>query len=204
MTDMTTAPAAETDAQRSARFERDALALRLPLYAQAMRLTRNPADAEDLVQETYARAYRGFQRFHPGTNLRAWLFRILMNTYLTSYRKKQTEPRCTPASDIDDWQLVSVASHTSRGLPSAEAQFMDLVPDPEVSRALMAIPDGFRVVVYLADVEGLPYEEIADLVGIPAGTVNSRLHRGRRRLRSLLAAHHALTTRAGPPRPTKV
>ncbi|MEW2623426.1 sigma-70 family RNA polymerase sigma factor [Streptomyces sp. NPDC048106] len=195
MTDITTAPVPETDEQRSARFERDALVLRTPLYAQAMRLTRNPADAEDLVQETYTRAYRSFHRFHPGTNLRAWLFRILMNLYLTSYRKKQTEPRCTPTPEFEDWQLVSVASHTSHGMPSAEAQFLDLVPDPAVSQALMSIPDGFRTVIYLADVVGLPYDEIAALVGIPAGTVNSRLHRGRRRLRSLLDGYQGLTAR---------
>ncbi|MCJ0871902.1 sigma-70 family RNA polymerase sigma factor [Streptomyces sp. AP-93] len=185
----TTVLAAETDGQRSTRFERDALGHRTLLYAQAVRLTRNSADAEDLVQETYTRAYRSFHQFRPGTNLRAWLLRILTNAFLTDYRKQQGQPRFAAASDIEDWQLAGAASHTSGGLPSAESQVMDRIPDPVVSEALRVIPSEFRTVVYLADVEGLPYEEIAALVGIPNGTVNSRLHRGRSRLRTLLDGH---------------
>ncbi|MEV7522684.1 sigma-70 family RNA polymerase sigma factor [Streptomyces sp. NPDC091371] len=201
MTDTTTVCAAETDEQRSARFERDALGHRKLLYAHAVRLTRNSADAEDLVQETFARAYRSFHQFRPGTNLRAWLLRILTNAFLSDYRKQRAEPRFAHASDIEDWQLAGAASHTSGGLPSAECQVMDRIPDPVVSEALRAIPGDFRTVVYLADVEGMPYEEIAALVGIPNGTVNSRLHRGRRRLRVLLDGHRGYRagtgTRAG-------
>ncbi|MFD5147435.1 sigma-70 family RNA polymerase sigma factor [Streptomyces sp. NPDC058401] len=188
-TDTTTVAATETDEDRSIRFERDAVGHRPLLYAHATRLTRNPADAEDLVQETYVRAYRSFHQFRPGTNLRAWLLRILTNVFLTDYRKRQVGPRFAHTPDVEDWQLASVASHTSGGLPSAESQVMDRIPDPVVSEALRAIPGDFRTVVYLADVEGLPYEEIAELVGIPSGTVNSRLHRGRKRLRTLLDGH---------------
>lgn len=195
MTDTITVLATETDEQRSTRFERDAVGYRPLLYAHATRLTRNPADAEDLVQETYTRAYRSFHQFRPGTNLRAWLLRILTNVFLTDYRKQQGGPRFAYTPDIEDWQLASAASHTSRGLPSAESQVMDRIADPVISEALRAIPCAFRTVVYLADVEGLPYEEIASLVGIPYGTVNSRLHRGRRRLRTLLDGH--LGHRAG-------
>lgn len=190
MTDTPRAPADETDEQRSARFTRDALVFQPQLHAQAMRLTRHPADAEDLVQEAYTRAFRSFHQFRPGTNLKAWLARILLNVYLTSYRTKQAEPLCAPTSEIADWQLVSAASHSSGGLPSAEAQVLKWIPDPAVCQAMRSIPDDFRTVVYLADVEGLPYEEIAHLVGIPHGTVNSRLYRGRRRLRRLLQGHH--------------
>ncbi|MET9956976.1 sigma-70 family RNA polymerase sigma factor [Streptomyces sp. NPDC006339] len=186
MTDTTPAPALETDEQRTARFARDAVGYRPQLYAQAMRLTGNPADAEDLVQETYARAYRGFHQFRPGTNLRAWLHRILTNVHLTACRKRRVEQTYATSSDIEDRQLARAASHTAEGLPSVEAQVMARVPDPVISEALRSIPCDFRTVVYLADVEGLPYEEIASLVGVPCGTVNSRLHRGRRRLRSLL------------------
>ncbi|MFJ6701116.1 sigma-70 family RNA polymerase sigma factor [Streptomyces sp. NPDC091272] len=182
----TTTTPAETDEQRARRFEREALSHHSPLYARAMRLTRNAADAEDLVQETYTRAYRSFHQFRPGTNLGGWLSRILTNTHFTAHRKRRHEPGLTAMPEVDDWQLARSASHTSTGLPSAEAQFLDRIPDPEVSRAMRAIPDDFRTVVYLADVEGLPYQEIASLIGIPHGTVNSRLHRGRRRLRSLL------------------
>jgi RNA polymerase sigma-70 factor, ECF subfamily len=179
-------PPAETDQQRAARFARDALGHQSDLYARALRLTRNPSDAEDLVQETYTRAYRGFHQFSPGTNLGGWLSRILTNTHFTAHRKKQREPRYVPMPEADDWQLARAASHTSGGLPSAEEQLLARIPDPDLSSAMRAIPDDFRTVVYLADVEGLPYQEIASLVGIPGGTVNSRLHRGRRRLRSLL------------------
>lgn len=181
------APAAvRPDQERSARFERDALGLRPQLYAHALRLARNPADAEDLVQEAYARAYRGFDGFQTGTNLRAWMFRILTNVYLTDYRRKRSEPSAVSTSQLEDWQQVLIAGHSSAPLPSVEAQVVDLIPSPRVSQALRAIPQGLRTVVYLADVEGLPYQEIASLIGIPDGTVHSRLFRGRRRLRSLL------------------
>ncbi|MCX5410022.1 sigma-70 family RNA polymerase sigma factor (plasmid) [Streptomyces sp. NBC_00335] len=197
MTDTTTVPATETDEERSTRFERDAVAYRPLLYAHATRLTRNPADAEDLVQETYVRAYRSFHQFRPGTNLRAWLLRILTNVFRTDYRKRQAGPRFAHASDIEEWQLASAASRAFGGLLSAESQVMDRIPDPVISEALRAIPGDFRTVVYLADVEGLPYEQIAELVGIPCGTVNSRLHRGRRRLRTLLDGHRGHRAGAG-------
>ncbi|WP_424217501.1 sigma-70 family RNA polymerase sigma factor (plasmid) [Streptomyces sp. BI20] len=192
----------ETAAQRTARFERDALCLRPVLYIQAMRLSRHPADAEDLVQETFTKAFRHFESFRPGTNMRAWLGRILLNTYLTTYRRRQHEPQHTSLSDVEDWQYANVASHTARGLPSAEDQVLRAIPDPEVDAALRAIPPEFRDVVLLADVEGLPYAEIAGLIGIPHGTVNSRLHRGRRRLRTLLDGHHARPTAGPRNRPT--
>jgi RNA polymerase sigma-70 factor (ECF subfamily) len=186
MMDTTLAPATETDEQRTARFERDAVGFRPQLYAHAMRLTKNPSDAEDLVQETFARAYRGFHQFRPGSNLRAWLYRILVNAHLTACRKRRFEPVYATGSLVEDRQLARAASHTAEGLPSVEAQVMARIPDPVISEALRSIPCDFRTVVYLADVEGLPYGEIASLVGIPYGTVNSRLHRGRRRLRLLL------------------
>ncbi|MGK5732020.1 sigma-70 family RNA polymerase sigma factor [Streptomyces sp. URMC 124] len=181
--------AAETDEERARRFERDALAYRRRMHAAALRLTRNPEDAEDLVQETYARAYKSFHQFRAGTNLWGWLHRIMTNTFINAYRKKRTEPQYSCAGRIEDWQLARTAGHSSAGLPSAEKQVLDHIPDPEVLDALRAAPEEFVKVVYLADVEGLRYWEIAQLLGIPPGTVTSRLHRGRRRLRTLLADH---------------
>ncbi|MFC5143295.1 sigma-70 family RNA polymerase sigma factor [Streptomyces aureoversilis] len=185
----TTTAAAETDEERARRFERDALAYRRRMHTAALRLTRNPEDAEDLVQETYARAYKSFHQFRAGTNLWGWLHRIMTNTFINSYRKKRAEPQYSYAGRIEDWQLAHTSGHTSAGLPSAEKQVLDHIPDPEVLDALQATPEEFVKVVYLADVEGLHYREIAQLLGIPAGTVTSRLHRGRRRLRTLLADH---------------
>ncbi|GGT64716.1 sigma-70 family RNA polymerase sigma factor [Streptomyces purpureus] len=182
-------PVGETPQQRAQRFERDALAHRGRMYAEALRLTRNPADAEDLLQDTYASAFRSFHQFAPGTNLRAWLYRILKNTHINAYRKRKAEPPHASLRDVEDWQLARAASHTSTGLPSAESQVLDAMADPDVSHALAHIPDDFRTVVLLADVEGLQYSEIAHLIGVPHGTVNSRLHRGRRRLRTLLKDH---------------
>ncbi|MFJ8312070.1 MULTISPECIES: sigma-70 family RNA polymerase sigma factor [unclassified Streptomyces] len=179
----------ESGNQRRARFERDVLPYSGELHRAARKLTRNPADAEDLVQETFAKAFRAFAQFQPDTNLRAWLHRILTNTYLTQYRKTRREPVRQAAADLQDWQLARVASHTSQGLLSAESQALRHIPDPALAQAFRAIPHAFRTVVYLADVEGLAYKEIADATGIPQGTVTSRLHRGRRRLRELLDEH---------------
>ena len=184
-------PVEESATARAARFERDALQYLDQLYSAALRMTRNPADAEDLVQETFAKAFAAFHQYRPGTNLKAWLYRILTNTFINSYRKKQREPQQSQAEDVEDWQIARAASHTSRGLRSAEAEALDRLPDSDVKRALAELPEDRRMVVYYADVEGFPYKEIAEIMGTPIGTVMSRLHRGRRQLRELLADYAA-------------
>jgi RNA polymerase sigma-70 factor (ECF subfamily) len=167
------------------RFERDALPLLSGLYGAALRLTRNPADAEDLLQETYLRAYRGFGGFTEGTNLKAWLYRILTNTFINAYRKRQREPVTVLEDEIPDWYLYDRLDADGESA-SAESQVLDRIPDEDVKEALDALPEGFRMAVWLADVEGFAYKEIAEILGIPIGTVMSRLHRGRKALEQRL------------------
>ena len=167
-------------------FEEQALPYLDQLYAAGLRMTRNPADAQDLVQETFVKAYSAFGQFQQGTNLKAWLYRILTNTFINTYRKKQRDPYNGTIDELEDWQLGGAESATSTTTRSAEAEAIDHLPDTAVKDALQSIPEDFRLAVYLADVEGFSYQEIADIMKTPVGTVMSRLHRGRRLLRDKL------------------
>ena len=167
------------------RFERDAMPLLPSLYSGALRMTRNPSDAEDVVQETFLRAYRGFSGFEEGTNLKAWLFRILTNTFINEYRRKKREPQTVVGDEIPDWYLYEHLGGEG-AVASAEATVLQSIPDEDVQKALDSLPDGFRLAVWLADVEGFHYKEIAEIMDVPIGTVMSRLHRGRKSLEKLL------------------
>lgn len=180
----------ESAADRTTRFERDALVFMDQLYSAALRYTKNPEDARDLVQDTYLKAFSSFHQFEEGTNLRAWLYRVLTTTFINSYRKGQRQPQLANG-ELEDWQVADAQSHTSDQGKSAEVEALENLPDSDIKRALQEIPEDFRIAVYLADVEGFSYREIADIVGVPSGTVMSRLHRGRKLLREKLATYAA-------------
>lgn len=178
----------ESLAQRTARFESDALVFTSQLYSAALRYTKNPHDAQDLVQDTYAKAFTSFHQFEPGTNLKAWLYRILTTTFINNYRKDQRRPLIS-GSELEDWQIADASSHTSHLGKSAEDEVLENIADKDVKDALAAMPEEFRMAVYLSDVEGFSYKEIAEIMEVPTGTVMSRLHRGRKLLRESLAAY---------------
>ena len=181
---MDEAPPQEDLASRVAAFESSALEYLDPLYSAALRMTHNPQDAEDLVQDTYLKAFAAFHQYEPGTNLKAWLYRILTNTYINRHRKKQREPIHTPTDELADWEVNSTPDLMTQ---SAEFSALSQLTDTEVSDALAQLPEDRRMVVYYADVEGMSYQEIAEIMDTPVGTVMSRLHRGRAQLRTLLA-----------------
>ena len=171
-----------------ANFADQAMEFAPQLYSAALRMTRNQADAEDLVQETYLRAYRGFEGFTEGTNLRAWLFRILTNTYINTYRARQRRPQESDLADVEDLYMYRRLHSLDAvlGSRSAEDTLMEMLTDDEVKQALEALPENFRLPVLLADVEGFAYKEIAEMLDIPIGTVMSRLHRGRKAMQKAL------------------
>lgn len=173
-------------AEQNARFERDALPYLDALYGAALRMTKNPESAEDLVQETFAKAFTSFHQFTEGTNLRAWLYRILTTTFINIYRKEQRQPLISDG-EIEEWQIAEAATHTSDQGKSAEVEALEQLPDSDIKIALHELPEEFRLAVYFADVEGFSYKEVAEILGIPPGTVMSRLHRGRKLLRESLA-----------------
>lgn len=183
----TPTPAKRTEDDLTARFVREALPYTDQLYAAAMRLAKNPSDASDLVQETYLKAFRAFGRFEEGTNLKAWLYRILTNTFINDYNRKSRQIKAAGLEDLEEWQLGEAQSLTQTTARSAEAEALDNMPDQAVRVALQALPESWRLVVYLADVEGFSYQEIAEIMSTPIGTVMSRLSRARKQLRELLA-----------------
>lgn len=168
------------------RFE-DALALMPSLYGVALRMTRNPADAEDLVQEAYLRAFRSWHQFQPGTNLKAWLFRILTNLFISNYRQRQREPLTVSADGDESFDLYATLAGVESGAErSAESMVLDNLVDDEIKQALADLPEEYRMAVLLVDVEGFSYKEIAEILGVPIGTVMSRIHRGRKALQKSL------------------
>src|SRR3974390_1674691 len=158
------------------------------LYTAALRMSRNPADAEDLVQETFLKAYRSFDRFEEGTNLKAWLYKILTNTFINSYRAAKRRPEKADVEDVEDLYLYRRLGALRDGDAgrSAEEEVLERITDDEVKQAIESLPEAFRIAVLLADVEGFSYKEIADITDVPIGTVMSRIHRGRRALQKAL------------------
>lgn len=185
------------DGLPSAQFESAVIPLLEPLYRQALRMTCNRADAEDLVQETVLNAYAGRRAFEPGTNFTAWLRRIMINTYISSYRRQKRRPAQHPTIEITDQQLAATASRRPGGLRSAEEQALEMLPDSDLKAAMMVLPEHFRIAVYFADVAGYSYKEIAAMTNTQQGTVGSRINRGRKQLRDLLcdspAGYSAMT-----------
>lgn len=199
-----TAPTPSGTPERDAdAFESEALSHLDALYRTGLRMTRSEADAEDLVQETYIRALRHRDQFTPGTNMKAWLFRILTNTFINSYRKRSTQPQTTELDDVEETTLYRHMTDTGGGVAEPEREVLDNVVDTEVQQALEDLPERFRTVVLL-DVEGFSYKEIAEVLEIPIGTVMSRLHRGRRFLQKRLydlAREHGIAAARSMPRP---
>ncbi len=195
------------DGPLSAQFESSVIPLLEPLYRQALRMTSNQVDAEDLVQETVLNAYAGLRAFEPGTNLKAWLRRIMTNTYISSYRRQKRRPVQHPTGEITDRQLLAIASRAPGGLRSAEDQALEMLPDPYLKAAMMLLPEQFRIAVYFADIAGYSYKEIAAMTDTRQGTVSSRLNRGRKQLRDLLfdspINHAAETIGKAPSGPTQ-
>lgn len=169
-----------------ANFERDAMQYAQQLYSAALRMTRNPADAEDIVQETYLKAYRAYNTFKEGTNLKAWLYRILTNTYINRYRKQQRRPSEVELGELQDLYLFKRLGEESGAEPSTEEAVLESMVDTDIKEALESLPESFRMPVLLADVEGFSYKEIAEILDVPIGTVMSRLHRGRKSLQKKL------------------
>jgi RNA polymerase sigma-70 factor (ECF subfamily) len=173
----------DDNAAESARFQEQVLPFLPSLYGAALRYTRNPADAEDLVQQTVLRAFQGWKGFESGTNLKAWLYKILTNTFISGYRKKQREPKTVSADENEEFSLYDMLVESNM---TPEAEIIERLPDEEVKAALESLPEQFRTAVLLADVEGFSYQEIADITGVAIGTVMSRLHRGRKALQKAL------------------
>jgi RNA polymerase sigma-70 factor, ECF subfamily len=184
---MSDAQAVTLDDEARERFQRDALPLLDSLYGAALRMTRNPADAEDLVQETMLRAYRAFDRFEPGTNLKAWLFRILTNAYINVYRKRKREPQKVSSDELEDFDLYQeLKDHESSWDETPESIVLDNLVDSDILQAIEELPEQFRLAVVLSDIEGFTYAEMAEIMDVPMGTVMSRLHRGRKALQQRL------------------
>jgi RNA polymerase sigma-70 factor, ECF subfamily len=185
--DLDAQPRHANDGEVSVRFQTDVIPLLKPLYHHAVRLTGNHIDAEDLVQDTIMKAYAGLRSFEQGTNLQGWLFRIMTNAHIDAYRRQQRRPAEYPISQFNELLLANAAHSWPTGQRPAEEQALDRLGDSEIRAAMQTLPEQFRLAIYYADVEGFGYKEIADLMRTTVGTVLTRLHRGRRLLRRILA-----------------